>query len=97
MSVRFYSAAPMAKNRTPRSKSKKPSVAPAAAQAVQITAPVATIETSAPAAVMKKVNVVDHTAIARRAYQLFLERGGLHGDPLADWLRAESELQIHAA
>jgi len=30
--------------------------------------------------------------IRERAYQFFLERGGRPGDPLADWLRAESEL-----
>jgi len=33
-------------------------------------------------------------AIARRAYELFLERGSTHGDDLADWLRAEQELAI---
>jgi len=31
-------------------------------------------------------------AIALRAYHIFLERGGASGDPLQDWLRAESEL-----
>jgi hypothetical protein len=30
--------------------------------------------------------------IAERAYQLFLERGGLHGYHHEDWLRAEAEL-----
>jgi hypothetical protein len=30
--------------------------------------------------------------IARRAYELFLERGGEHGRDLDDWLRAEREL-----
>jgi hypothetical protein len=30
--------------------------------------------------------------IRERAYQLFVERGGAPGDPVADWLRAESEL-----
>ena len=33
-------------------------------------------------------------AIARRAYELFLERGSMHGDDLADWFRAEQELAI---
>lgn len=33
----------------------------------------------------------DHE-IRIRAYELYLERGGHAGDPLADWLRAESEL-----
>lgn len=30
--------------------------------------------------------------IARRAYELYLERGGLDGYDLEDWLRAEAEL-----
>jgi len=31
-------------------------------------------------------------AIARRAYELFLERGGEDGHDVDDWLRAEREL-----
>ena len=31
-------------------------------------------------------------AIALRAYELFLARGGQHGRDLDDWLRAEREL-----
>lgn len=31
--------------------------------------------------------------IERRAYALFLERGGTHGDDWSDWLRAETELR----
>jgi hypothetical protein len=31
--------------------------------------------------------------IARRAYELFLERGSQDGDDLGDWLRAEQELR----
>ncbi len=30
--------------------------------------------------------------IATRAYSLFLERGGLHGHSVEDWLKAEGEL-----
>jgi hypothetical protein len=33
-------------------------------------------------------------AIAARAYELFLERGGQHGGDLEDWLRAERELSL---
>ncbi|HET6204326.1 MAG TPA: DUF2934 domain-containing protein [Planctomycetota bacterium] len=33
-----------------------------------------------------------HAAIARRAYEIFLSRGGGHGSDLEDWLRAEREL-----
>ena len=31
--------------------------------------------------------------IAHRAYELFLQRGGMHGHDLDDWLAAESELR----
>jgi hypothetical protein len=34
----------------------------------------------------------DPQAIARRAYELFLARGGAHGADIHDWLTAESEL-----
>jgi len=30
--------------------------------------------------------------VARRAYELFLERGGRHGDDWQDWLTAERQL-----
>jgi hypothetical protein len=30
--------------------------------------------------------------IARRAYDLYQQRGGAHGNDLEDWLRAEREL-----
>jgi hypothetical protein len=30
--------------------------------------------------------------IATRAYEIYLERGATHGDPMQDWLRAEREL-----
>ena len=33
-----------------------------------------------------------HEDIARRAYELFEARGGLHGFHLEDWLQAETEL-----
>ena len=32
-------------------------------------------------------------AIRRRAYELHLERGGVHGSDLDDWLRAEREIE----
>jgi hypothetical protein len=31
--------------------------------------------------------------IERRAYEIFLERGGTEGSEMDDWLRAEQELQ----
>jgi hypothetical protein len=30
--------------------------------------------------------------IARRAYELYLQRGGEHGKDVEDWVRAEKEL-----
>ncbi|HLK93887.1 MAG TPA: DUF2934 domain-containing protein [Polyangia bacterium] len=33
-----------------------------------------------------------HEEIARRAYELYLERGGEHGHDAQDWAQAESEL-----
>jgi len=38
----------------------------------------------------------DHDAIARRAHELFVERGGEHGYHDDDWLRAEAELLSQA-
>jgi hypothetical protein len=35
---------------------------------------------------------ISQEALASRAYELFLARGGQHGDALADWLQAEREL-----
>jgi len=34
----------------------------------------------------------DRGAIARRAYELFEARGGLHGHDLDDWLEAERQI-----
>jgi len=34
----------------------------------------------------------DRQAVAQRAYELFLARGGSHGDDVNDWLAAEREL-----
>lgn len=31
--------------------------------------------------------------IGRRAFEIFLERGGVHGHDLDDWLQAEHELK----
>ncbi len=35
-----------------------------------------------------------HEQIARRAYDIFLARGGQHGNPEADWHQAERELKL---
>jgi hypothetical protein len=33
-----------------------------------------------------------HQKIAARAYELYLARGGQHGDDWADWFQAEAEV-----
>ena len=38
-----------------------------------------------------------HDDIAARAYELFLRRGGEHGQDWADWLLAEQELEPSTA
>lgn len=35
-----------------------------------------------------------HEQIARRAYEIFLARGGQHGNPEQDWHQAERELKL---
>ena len=35
----------------------------------------------------------EHDAIARRAYEIYQERGGEHGAHVDDWLQAEREIR----
>ncbi len=35
-----------------------------------------------------------HEQIARRAYEIFLARGGTHGNAEQDWIQAERELRL---
>jgi hypothetical protein len=37
-------------------------------------------------------SALSHEEISARAYELFLARGGQHGDDWADWFRAEAEV-----
>jgi hypothetical protein len=37
-----------------------------------------------------------HDEISRRAYEIYIERGGLSGRELDDWLQAESEFESAA-
>ncbi len=41
-------------------------------------------------------HVPNHDEIRRRAYEIHLERGGLPGQELDDWLQAESEFESAA-
>jgi hypothetical protein len=38
-----------------------------------------------------------HDEIARRAFEIFLSRGGSHGHDMDDWLKAELEVNARAA
>ncbi len=40
----------------------------------------------------KPIVRASHEQIARRAFELFLSRGGRNGHPLEDWLAAEREI-----
>ena len=46
----------------------------------------------APTALVLSANVTD-SDVARRAYDLYLARGGEHGHDVDDWMEAERELQ----
>ncbi|XXF79843.1 DUF2934 domain-containing protein [Myxococcaceae bacterium GXIMD 01537] len=39
-------------------------------------------------------NRLSHEEIARRAYDIFVARGGQHGNHEEDWLQAERELKL---
>ncbi|AGC43584.1 hypothetical protein MYSTI_02262 [Myxococcus stipitatus DSM 14675] len=39
-------------------------------------------------------NVITHEQISRRAYEIFMARGGLHGSHEQDWAQAERELKL---
>ena len=41
-------------------------------------------------------HTLSHDCIRNRAYEIYLERGGLPGRELEDWLQAESELKSAA-
>jgi hypothetical protein len=41
-------------------------------------------------------HALNHNQIRRRAYEIYLERGGLPGYELEDWLQAESEFESAA-
>jgi hypothetical protein len=51
-----------------------------------------TSKTSAPKRVRAADVVLDHEAIAKRAYERYLARGCSDGGDLEDWLAAENEL-----
>lgn len=48
--------------------------------------------TSSKRAKPAEMSAISVEAVARRAYELFLEGGGTHGSDVEHWLRAEQEL-----
>jgi Protein of unknown function (DUF2934) len=51
-----------------------------------------------PTAEMRRsASEVTREAIASRAYEIYLSRGGTHGHSMDDWLQAERELQVSTA
>jgi len=47
---------------------------------------------SVPAQKARKNDAAPADAIGKRAYEIFISRGGEHGHDVADWLAAEAEL-----
>ncbi|ATB41856.1 hypothetical protein CYFUS_007332 [Cystobacter fuscus] len=87
-------------NNSNKSSSKKPEAPPPAATPITNVAPVAQAapakkETpavqAAPAPTRSRPSAEQ---ISRRAYELFLARGGEHGHHDEDWVQAERELQL---
>ena len=52
---------------------------------------------AAPPAIARAGQYPAASAIAQRAYEIFLRRGAVHGNDLADWLQAEGELRNFSA
>ncbi len=78
--------------RTPARRTEKPAASPVEPAVKAVTA--APAPEPAPAAVMKVTPAkLDREAVARRAFELFLARGGAHGHDREDWLAAERELR----
>lgn len=72
-----------------------PVVAPApVAAAAVVTAPVADKKVSSTFAPSTRTLPVSRDAVAKRAFDLFLARGGQHGHAMRDWLQAEAELGL---
>jgi hypothetical protein len=51
------------------------------------------VETDAPRPTVDEHAGATDEAIARRAYELYLARGGEHGSDMNDWIQAECELR----
>ena len=71
---------------------KKSAAAPAEPKGVKTVNPAGDSQMSAKEPRKETRGETSAEQIARRAYELWLERGGNHGDDQGDWHRAEREL-----
>ncbi len=47
-----------------------------------------------PSAIPRKRRLPTHREIAKRAFEIYLARGGTHGRDVEDWLQAEADLGV---
>jgi len=84
--------------KVPPAQATKPAANPvvqAAKPVVQAAKPVAQATTPVTqAAAPARNTVLTHEQIARRAYEIFMARGGQPGSPEQDWQQAERELRL---
>ncbi|HLL02111.1 MAG TPA: DUF2934 domain-containing protein [Myxococcaceae bacterium] len=84
--------------KVPPAQTTKPAANPvvqAAKPVVQAAKPVAQAANPvAQAATPARNTVLTHEQIARRAYEIFMARGGQPGSPEQDWQQAERELRL---
>ncbi len=64
-----------------------------ASNAQRGTTPLPQLASNWPAAVSPAAGQPTREDVARRAYEIFRSRGGVHGRDVDDWLAAERELQ----
>ena len=57
------------------------------------TTPVSQLASNSPAGILPAAGRPSPEDVARRAYEIFRSRGGVHGRDVEDWLAAERELQ----
>jgi hypothetical protein len=87
-------AAPKASQPAPKASQPAPKASQPAARAARVRAADADgASASEVAAEGRERNDVTDDQVARRAYELFVERGGEHGRDHEDWARAERELR----
>lgn len=75
-----------------KSRSKTKSIPAPAAKAAPAPVVVAATNDVQATPALAKAERPSHDVIAQRAYELWLARGGVHGDSMGDWLRAEREV-----